>query len=245
MRPEDKGESPYKEIKEYQEALPYLEKKIGLYCSYCEMPINHVPEVEHMISKKHGGDKTAWSNLLLGCKYCNSRKSAKTTPQNAEDYLWPDAANTAIAFSYTNGIPKVNAEVLNELDPTGSLCEKAQNTYDMVELGNEPDLQPGGKKQDKDRRFLNRNLSYNKALISLKNWNHVKDASECYQNAMKEQIIMTATADGFFSVWMMVFADEPEICLALLERYPGTNKVYYDEQGKIKKIFLKKEKTNK
>ena len=184
MRPVDKGESPYKEIKEYQEALPYLEKKIGLYCSYCEMPINHVPEVEHMISKKHGGDKTAWSNLLLGCKYCNSRKSAKTTPQNAEDYLWPDAANTAIAFSYTNGIPKVNAEVLNELDPTGSLCEKAQNTYDMVELGNEPDLQPGGKKQDKDRRFLNRNLSYNKALISLKNWNHVKDASECYQNAM-------------------------------------------------------------
>lgn len=156
MRPVDKGESSYKEIKEHQEALPYLEKKIGLYCSYCEMPINHVPEVEHMISKKHGG-----------------------------------------------------------------------------------------KKQDKDRRFLNRNLSYNKALISLKNWNHVKDASECYQNAMKEQIIMTATADGFFSVWMMVFADEPEICLALLERYPGTNKVYYDEQGKIKQIFLKKEKTNK
>ena len=77
MRPVDKGESPYKEIKEYQAALPYLEKKIGLYCSYCEMPINHVPEVEHMISKKHGGDKTAWSNLLLGCKYCNSRKSAR------------------------------------------------------------------------------------------------------------------------------------------------------------------------
>lgn len=28
MRPVDKGESPYKEIKEYQAALPYLEKKL-------------------------------------------------------------------------------------------------------------------------------------------------------------------------------------------------------------------------
>ena len=47
MRAIDKGGSPYKEIDEYQDAIPYLEKKIGLYCSYCEMSIKHVPEVEH------------------------------------------------------------------------------------------------------------------------------------------------------------------------------------------------------
>lgn len=47
MRPVDKGESPSKKIKKYQDALPHLEAKIGSYCSYCEMPINHVPEVEH------------------------------------------------------------------------------------------------------------------------------------------------------------------------------------------------------
>lgn len=46
MRAIDKGGSPYKEIDEYQDAIPYLEKKIGLYCSYCEMSIKHVPEVE-------------------------------------------------------------------------------------------------------------------------------------------------------------------------------------------------------
>lgn len=82
MRAIDKGGSPYKEIDEYQDAIPYLEKKIGLYCSYCEMSIKHVPEVEHKISRKNGGDWTAWSNLLLGCKYCNTRKAAKITPQN-------------------------------------------------------------------------------------------------------------------------------------------------------------------
>ena len=77
-----------------------LEEKIGLYCSYCEMPITHVPEVEHMISRKHGGNWIAWSNLLLGCKYCNSRKDAKTTLENVKEYLRPDADNTAVAFSH-------------------------------------------------------------------------------------------------------------------------------------------------
>lgn len=98
MRAIDKGGSPYKEIDEYQDAIPYLEKKIGLYCSYCEMSIKHVPEVEHKISRKNGGDWTAWSNLLLGCKYCNTRKAAKITPQNVGEYLWPDSDNTAVAF---------------------------------------------------------------------------------------------------------------------------------------------------
>lgn len=230
MRPVDKGESPYTTINEYQDALPYLERKIGLYCSYCEMPIIHVPEVEHMISRKHGGDWTAWSNLLLGCKYCNSRKNANTTPENVGEYLWPDTDNTALAFSYTNGIPKVNEDTLRELDLTGSYYEKAKNTYDMVDLGNEPDIHKG----DKDRRFLNRNTAYHMALRSLENWNHVKDASELYKNDMKKQIMMTATSVGFFSIWMTVFTDEPQILLALMENFPGTNKVYYDKDGKIR-----------
>lgn len=233
MRPIDKGKSPYKTIAEYQDAIPYLEKKIGLYCSYCEMPIIHVPEVEHMVSRKKGGNWTAWSNLLLGCKYCNTRKSAKTTPQNVGEYLWPDADNTAVAFSYMNGIPKVNEDALRTLDPTGTWCKKAKNTYEMVGLGNEPDLQKG----DKDRRFLNRNSAYHKALASLNNWHYVKDAPEQFKNEMKKQIVITAKSVGFFSVWMTVFADEPQILLALIENFPGTNKAYYDRDGKIKQIF--------
>ena len=238
MRPVDKGESPYESIKEYQEALPYLAKKIGLYCSYCEMPIKHVPEIEHKVSKTRGGELTAWSNLSLGCKYCNARKLTKTTPQNRNEYLWPDEDNTAIAYSYLNGFPIVNKEALEELDSTGVYFEKAGNTYEMVGLGNEPDF----KKGDKDRRFVNRNESHFKALESLKNWRHVKDAPEQYRNDMKKQILMTAMDSGFFSVWMTVFADEPQILLALIEKYPGTNKLCYDESGRVKKILLKNEK---
>ena len=74
MRPVNKGKSPYTKIKDYKEALPFLEEKLGSYCSYCEFPITHVPEVEHVVSKSCGGEKLSWSNLLLSCKYCNSTK---------------------------------------------------------------------------------------------------------------------------------------------------------------------------
>lgn len=54
MRPVNKGLSPYVSIKDYSEALPYLERAVGLYCSFCEYCIKHVPEVEHVVSKSKG-----------------------------------------------------------------------------------------------------------------------------------------------------------------------------------------------
>ena len=184
MRPVYKGESPYKLIEAYQDALLYLEDRIGLYCSYCKMPIIHVPEVEHIISRKYG-------------------------------------------------IPRINENKLRTLDPTGKYYEKAKNTYDMVGLGNEPDFSRG----DKDRRFLNRNTAYHKAVRSLENWRHVQDAPEQIKNDMKKQIIMTATSEGFFSVWSEVFSDEPQILLELIENFSGTNRLYYDSNGKVKPIL--------
>ena len=164
-------------------------------------------------------------------KYCNTRKKAQTMPENKKNYLWPDEDNTAIAYSYINGIPKVNEELLIKLDSTGDYLKRARNTYNLVGLGN----LPMGK--DRDRRFGQRNTAYQKALNSLEHWNHMKDLSKEYQNDMKNQIIMTALGDGFFSIWMEVFCDEPEIRLALIEAFPGTNLNYYDEKGCVKEII--------
>ena len=47
MRPVDKGKAPDITFNEYQDAEPHLEERIGPYCSYCEFPIKHVPEVDH------------------------------------------------------------------------------------------------------------------------------------------------------------------------------------------------------
>ena len=51
MRPVNKGTSPYTPIQEYRDALPYLESRIGIYCSYCGAIIDHAPEIEHVVSK--------------------------------------------------------------------------------------------------------------------------------------------------------------------------------------------------
>ena len=43
MRPVDKGEAP-QEYTQYKDAEKDLEARLGAYCSFCEMAINHAPE---------------------------------------------------------------------------------------------------------------------------------------------------------------------------------------------------------
>ena len=74
MRAVNKGESPYESIKEYQDAIPFQENRIGLYCSYCEMSIKHVPEVEHKVSKSLGGELTAWKKFASGMQILQHQK---------------------------------------------------------------------------------------------------------------------------------------------------------------------------
>jgi hypothetical protein len=230
MRPVNKGESPYVLIHDYSDALPFLEKRIGLYCSYCEFRIDHVPEVEHISAKSKGGDLTAWSNLLLGCKYCNARKGTVGTPINVNDYLWPDTDNTAVAFLYEGGVPSINRSALSTIDSRGDMERRAKNTFDMVKLDNIP------KKGDKDRRFSRRNEVYEIAQNSLKKWMAAKgDASETARD-LRETTIWLAGQTGFFSIWRTVFADEPEFLNALIEAFPGTNRACFDENGKPKGI---------
>lgn len=230
MRPVNKGESPYKAIKKYADALPYLETAIGLYCSYCEFPIPHVPEVEHVSSKSKGGSLTDWNNLLLGCKYCNTRKKDKVLPEDANEYMWPDQDNTSLAYSYEGGIPSVNVFGLNSVDPTGAKLAKAERLFKLVELDNQPKLGV------KDRRFHQRNKVYEIALESLDDWRAIKDNTSDVVDVIKKQIICNAQANGFFSIWMTVFSDEPVMLKALIEAFPGTNKDYFDEIGHPKFI---------
>ena len=231
MRPVNKGDSPYVTISDYSEAFPYLEERIGIYCSYCEFRIDHVPEVEHISSKSKGGDKTAWSNLLLGCKYCNTRKSNLVTPLNKDDYLWPDTDNTAIAYSYTGGIPKVNASVLRKLDPGGQSLKKAINLHELVKLGNIP-----GPK-DKDRRFKSRIEAYGCAKKSLQKWQTIADKEDPTASGFLEQTIEFAKYTGFFSIWAAVFECDPYVLNALIRAFPGTGHTVFDENGHPKLLL--------
>ncbi len=218
MRPVDKGKSPYKSIKDYHDAEPYLTEKIGAYCSYCEFPISHVPEVEHKESKNSGGALTDWNNLLLACKYCNTRKKEYVKKGETNECIWPDMHNTFMAYTYEDGMPKVNKAYLEVIG--NDTLQKAQNLYDAVKLGNIPTA------GQKDRRLLKRREALNLAIIAFNNWKDAKNS--CLEDAFVDSIVEQAKAIGFFSVWMMIFKDIPKIREALVKGFAGTKKEYFD-----------------
>jgi len=223
VRPVNKGETPYVLIKNYGEALPYLEERIGCYCSYCEFPISHVPEVEHIFAKSKGGSLTEWANLLLVCKYCNTRKGTIIGDNIKEIWLWPDINNTFLAFTYDGSKPKVNENFMKNIDE--SLLTRAKIMFADLKLDNIP-LSPN----DKDRRWMKRLNTYNKAKEYFNDWQMFKNSK--YEGQLLKCIFDLAKSEGFFSVWMNIFADEPEVCNGLINSFIGTDKNSFDNNGK-------------
>lgn len=226
MRPIDKGKSPYTFIKSYEEAEPYLNERIGRYCSFCELPIFHVPEIEHREGKKSGGDKTKWENLLYGCKYCNTRKAQKIKAGEAGKWIWPDKDNTFSAFTYYGGAPKVNELYLKMI--SRDALNKAQALYEGVGLGFCP-----VKITDKDKRWVKRLETLGVAEDSRLTWIKIKE-SEFREDELC-QIITLAKQMGFFSIWMMVFREDSEVKNALIHAFPGTSEECFDQTGCAKR----------
>lgn len=220
MRPIDKGEAPNVRFHRYQDAEACLEERIGAYCSYCEFPIQHVPEVEHREAKARGGDRLAWSNLLLSCKYCNARKSDIVSAGEKERYIWPDEEDTFHCFSYSGDIPKLNEDYLMMKGP--AVRKRAENLYQMVKLENIP-----RSPQDKDRRYARRSYARRCAEQCRTAWEKVMNSGEReeYFNLMLE----LAKATGFFSVWMDVFQGDRIVRQGLIGAFKGTRREYFEE----------------
>lgn len=215
MRPVDKGKAPDTEWKQYSDAEPYLEERIGAYCSFCELPIIHVPEVEHREAKAEGGEELAWDNLLLSCKYCNTRKGTTVKRGDKEKYLWPDEDDTYHVFTYDTEIPQLNRGYLD--GQPQEIQEKASRLFGLVKLDHVP-IRPN----EKDRRYQERTEARNCALESRSDWEQVKGSAN--RKAFLHQIGMLAKAVGFFSTWMNVFQGDQEIEELLVSVFKGTRR---------------------
>jgi len=82
----------------------YLIAYWGKYCSYCEIPMGTALHVEHRLPKSEVDNgavyaDTDWSNMLLACASCNTRKSNKN--DTVSDFQWPDDSIwlSALVFS--------------------------------------------------------------------------------------------------------------------------------------------------
>ncbi|WP_395549308.1 MULTISPECIES: HNH endonuclease signature motif containing protein [unclassified Lacrimispora] len=226
MRPVDKGISPYTEIDVYQDAKPYLEEKVGKYCSFCEMHVTNALAVEHKESKNSGGALKDWDNLLLGCTYCNSRKSEKIKKGDLDKWLWPDKHNTFLAFTYEGAVPKVNEEYLKTV--SDEALKRAEQLFSDIEL----DYQPGkgeDEKKIRDKRWENRFETLSIAETTKSTWLMLKNEED--RNSQIVNIVNMAKGYGFFSIWMMVFKEYDIIKRALITAFPGTSRSCFDKNG--------------
>lgn len=211
MRSVDKGAPPVGEdgnalaFGEYQEAGPYLMKRIGRYCSYCERAIRASLAVEHKMPKTQQPNlELDWANLLLACSNCNSTKGSKRVEQGA--VAWPDEDDTASMVAYHRS-GKVDAAVglsQNDLDRVSGLLDLVGLRKPLSELGST------------DHRWFDRLEVWRQAEDSL------QDLDAQPTEAMRRRVLATAIATGGYSIWMTVFAGRPDMRSALAQSFPGT-----------------------
>lgn len=223
MRPVNKGKWPeangLKQIfNDYQTARTELIKRLGEYCSYCEMELDSSLAVEHILPKNPDGGtneiesrKTDWDNFLLACANCNSTKGHQEI--TIEDYYWPHLDNTFRAFQYKEG---GIVEPTNEVDRS-----KAIKSIELTGL----DKIPGHDPKAADRRWINRREAWDMAKDSLKDLNK-NDSPE-----MRNQIVKTASAKGYWSIWMTVFAHDRDMRLRFISHFAGTSDLCFDADG--------------
>lgn len=203
MRPVDKGNPP-NGYANWGDARNDLGDKLDWCCSYCEMKVTNMLEVEHVVPRSHGGAPLDWENFLISCKYCNTVKGNRNTSRIG--YLWPDRDNCDLAFVYSEQ---------HTMQPAAtSVQANAQATIDLMGL----DRKPGGLNAptDADSRWIFRLQAWLIAKSSLRNW-HINPTQ-----AMAEQIALTAYGHGFYSIWVTVFSGIEPVIVAIRKEYKST-----------------------
>ncbi|MCY1078373.1 HNH endonuclease [Archangium lansingense] len=188
--------------------------RLGEYCSFCESQLNASLAVEHILPKhRHPKHELDWDNFLLACVNCNSTKGDKSIKPGS--YYWPDRDNTARAFSYAeDGVVRPAPGLTDEQR------KSAQRTIALTGL----DKTPMTQLQASDRRWMHR----------LDAWGRAKNARACLakddSETTRQLIVDQATALGFWSIWMTVFASDLDMRRRLIAAFAGTPVDCFDAQ---------------
>ncbi|MEW6348554.1 MAG: HNH endonuclease [Thermodesulfobacteriota bacterium] len=216
MRPVRRGKSPQPhDFDPYRAAFPHLVSRLGNYCSYCERRIVSGLHVEHIQPKDgaHGHPHLIgrWENFLLACKNCNSTKKDKRVA--LADVLLPDRDNTFVAFAYSpdgavgpsDGLPN-------------TITAMAEATLALTGLEKRPDI----RLDEQDRP-----LAIERTSQRMEAWLVAEEAKKDVDgnpenDAVRRAVVRTAMGYGFFSVWMTVFRQDPEMRTRLVDAFEGT-----------------------
>ena len=230
MRPVIRGDCPTADdgapivFSAYPKARAKLIERLGECCSYCEVHLDTSLAVEHVQPKKPPGavvnDITRelnWDNFLLACTNCNSNKDNKDVVLN--DHLWPDRDNTFLGIDYRPG-------GLVEAAP-GVYNARALKTIKLVGLDKVPTVRDQ-ENEASDRRWNNRREAWDIAQMSKLN------LAQLDYPIMRDQIVLQI--QGFWSVWVTVFKDDPDMIERILDCIPGTAKHCFDHTNRFAAI---------
>lgn len=222
MRPVIRGACPTEDdgtprvFKSYPMARGSLITQLGECCSYCEVHLDTSLAVEHVQPKKPPGAvvndlsrELSWENFLLACTNCNSIKSNEDVV--LDDYVWPDRDNTFLAINYQQGGIVKAAPGVDEV--------RANRIIELVGLDKVPSI-ADQENEASDRRWNNRREAWDIALESKKNLALLNFP------VMRAQIVLQI--QGFWSIWMTVFKDDPDMIERILKCIPGTAEHCFD-----------------
>jgi uncharacterized protein (TIGR02646 family) len=212
MRPVVRGDVPVDDngdpetFTDYKQARDPLIKRMGDYCSYCEIKIHTQVDVEHVLPKSpNPALALEWTNFLLACGNCNSIKSDKDI--ELDEIYWADKDNSLRAFVYEQDQPPQIAD-----DPDVDV-DIAYDTIKLTGLDRVPGVTGYS---DRDRRWLKRIDAWSTAM-QVADFIEVEDTDE-----MRQMAIFVAKGIGFWSVWFEVFHDDEEMCQRLIDEFPGS-----------------------
>jgi len=228
VRPVGKGTSPIQgDFDKYEDAKVDLVSCLGSYCSYCERKISTNLAVEH-IEPKDGAFgqphlEKRWSNFLLACVNCNSSKGSKQVIIN--NLFFPDRDNTLFVFEYlADGNISPSASIINDILNK----DKANETLKLFGLDKtiRRTLDKNGKQIALDKMSQRMEI-WGIATLSLRKY----ERNQTNQD-VKDLIVENMIANGFFSVWMTVYKDYPEMKNLFIDAMNGTrNSGCFDNQG--------------
>ncbi|WP_217542796.1 HNH endonuclease [Vibrio metschnikovii] len=226
MRPVRRGASPFQnKLSNYKDAKTDLISRISKgeykgihvasYCSYCERPIKQNLAVEHIQPKKGKYAKpeleVSWSNFLLSCVNCNSTKGSRGV---FFDYLFfPDRDNTFNAFVYS---------------PDGRVIANPNNGVAVQNVAKNTLWLTGLDKDSDETLDINGNLiALDRVSQRMEVWGIAEMHLDMYirnadNNDIKDAIVFMMLSSGYFSIWMTIFSEYPEMTTKFIDSISGT-----------------------
>ena len=218
MRPLYKGNTPLDAagnpitVTDYDRWRLRLINRIGYYCAYCNQPLSHSLQVEHVVPKNPPlgytpGDPLTWDNMLLACGPCNNAKDNQ--PIDAATYYLPEEHNTHLPFTIT---AHANYAVATErVGLTPAQQQKARRTIDLLQLDAIDTRDAIVDIRSRRRKDAMMAVEANRQVFDLARHSSAFDISYV-ATLIKSQVI----AIGFFSLWYEAYSDVPEVLEQLI-----------------------------